>query len=211
MMTFTFLRHGESEGNKARVLQGQENYPLSELGRRQIHSLADHWQRRGVTFDEIISSPLLRALSSAEILSTSLSLPLRLDPLWVERNHGEAQGLSYEEVERLRRSNPPPSPFEPLFESGESEWDLFRRAAEAVQSLVHLPGGTYLVVSHGGILSAAIRVALGAAPDAGRQPPVRIAHANAGYSRLSYDVERARWTIHAVNVNCHLREEGEEA
>jgi probable phosphoglycerate mutase len=210
-MEYTFLRHGESEGNLAGILQGRRDYPLSDLGRRQINELAGYWGRRGVTFDEIISSPLLRARTCAEILSGALSLPLRLDPIWKERDHGEAQGKSYDEVERWYRSRPQPSPFDPLFETGESEWDLFRRAAEAVQGLVRLPAGAYLIVSHGGILSAALRVILGAPPDAGRQPPIRIRHANAGYSRLSYYVERARWTIHAINVTHHLREDGEEA
>jgi broad specificity phosphatase PhoE len=208
-MDFTFLRHGASEGNIAHVVQGQRDYPLSALGRRQIQALAAHWKSRGFVFNEILSSPLLRARTCAEILAATFATPLSFDPVWKERDHGEAQGKPYEEVQRWYHSQPQPSPYEPFFESGESEWDLFQRAMDAAQGLVRKPSGSYLIVSHGGMLSAVIRVILGAMPTSGRQPPIRISHANTGYSRLSYDVTSGRWTVHSINVTCHLREDEE--
>ena len=61
----TLLRHGESLGNAGGIHQGQADFELSEIGLAQAHALADRWQRESVTFDRIISSPLLRARQTA--------------------------------------------------------------------------------------------------------------------------------------------------
>lgn len=209
-MDITLLRHGASTGNLSGVVQGQSDYPLAELGRRQILALADRWRKNDANFDEIISSPLSRARESAEILARVFSIPLQFDPVWKERDHGAAQGKPYAEVQEWYKSQPSPSPYEPLFKDGESEWDLFQRAVAAVGTLMGKPTGTYLVISHGGILSAVLRAILGVAPSAGRHPPVRFSHANSGYSRLSYDDDLSRWTLHTLNVTCHLDEFGDE-
>ena len=57
----TLLRHAESTGNAENRLQGQSDYPLSEKGCAQAAALAQRWQTEGVTFDQGIVSPLLRA------------------------------------------------------------------------------------------------------------------------------------------------------
>lgn len=209
-MKITILRHGASTGNLAGVVQGQSDYPLADLGRRQMRALAEHWLESSAAFNQIISSPLSRARECAEILARTLSVPLQIDDVWKERNHGAAEGMPGDQVREWYSSRPSPSPYEPIFEDGESEWDLFRRAARAVRTLVVKPEGNYLVVSHGGILSAVLRAIAGIAPSAGRHLPIRFAHANSGYSRLSYDDDLARWTFHALNITCHLDGIGEQ-
>src|SRR3989304_4016564 len=86
----------------------------------------------------------------------------------------------------------PPAPYEPVFRSGESEWDLYLRAAGAVQSLVRRPPGAYLVVSHGAILNAALRSILGI-PPRGRAWPTRFVFDNTGYAVLEDEPASAPW------------------
>src|SRR4030042_7047324 len=95
----TLLRHGESQGNYEGRHQGQADFPLPELGRQQTNALGDRWKVENKTFDLIISSPLVRARETAEIIAVQLKFPLELDPLWMERDNGLMAGLSPEEVQ----------------------------------------------------------------------------------------------------------------
>ncbi|MFN2273479.1 MAG: histidine phosphatase family protein [Anaerolineales bacterium] len=204
--TFTFLRHGLSVGNKNDIVQGQMDFPLSEEGIHQARQLASHWFARKVTFDLIISSPLTRARRTAEILQQSLSCPIEFDDRWKERLSGIAQGISYEQIDQLFGDRPFPSSHDPIFDQGESEWDLFMRAAASVQDLVRRPQGSYLIVAHGAVLSAAFRSIMGISPPAGRVRPVRISFENTGYSIFDYDADMARWSLRKHNVTDHLED-----
>ena len=104
---FTLLRHGESIGNAQSRWQGQSDYPLTERGRAQARALAERWQAENVKFDLVIASPLVRARETAEIISQALNAQLEIDPIWMERDIGEMEGLTAEEV----RQRPQP-PFE---------------------------------------------------------------------------------------------------
>jgi broad specificity phosphatase PhoE len=202
---FTFLRHGLSVANQGQILQGQHDSPLSEEGRRQIEMLTSDWISDGVHFDLIISSPLLRARQTAEIIAEKLEIEIDFDETWVERHSGEAEGVDLATARRWYEGRPLPSTYEPLFDTGESEWELFLRAGAAMQALLRKPPGSYLIVSHGGILGSAIRAILGMSPSAGRYRPVAIAFDNTGYAVVHYDLERARWIVVKLNVTNHLK------
>ena len=160
----TLLRHGESEGNISGVLQGQTDYPLTTTGIEQAQCLASSWKAQDVKFDLIISSPLLRASQTAQIIATNLGSPIQYDHSWMERNFGVLQGKSLEEI---NQRNPPVDffhPYNPIGENGESQLDLYSRASLALQNILRLPPGSYLVVSHGGILNKALYVIMGITP-----------------------------------------------
>jgi hypothetical protein len=70
---FWFLRHGESEGNNARLLQGRADYPLSEAGRQQARRVAGWFADKGIR--AVLCSPLARAAETARILTAALGLP----------------------------------------------------------------------------------------------------------------------------------------
>lgn len=76
----TLLRHGESIGNAGNYYQGQSDFELSALGEAQASALADEWLAAGVTFDLVISSPLLRARRTAEIVAARLGTSMELEP-----------------------------------------------------------------------------------------------------------------------------------
>jgi broad specificity phosphatase PhoE len=201
--TITLLRHGLSTANETGVVQGQLDYPLSEVGVAQAAALAEYWHIRGEEFDAILSSPLLRARQTAEIIGAKLSVPVEFDPVWMERHMGNGQGLAGSEFERLRDARPLTSPYEPPFGSGESDWDLHRRAGDALQNLIRRPPGNYLVVSHGALLNALLRALLGMAPY-GRTKLPGFAFDNSAYARLLYDDISGGWQIHALNATRHL-------
>ncbi|MEJ2013642.1 MAG: histidine phosphatase family protein [Anaerolineales bacterium] len=90
-----------------------------------------------------------------------------------------------------------------------TEWDLFLRAAAAVQQLVRRPAGSYLIVSHGAILAAAFRSIFGISPPSGRIRPLRVQFSNTGYSIFKYESGDARWSLFKHNVTTHLEEAGD--
>jgi broad specificity phosphatase PhoE len=201
------LRHGLSIANKDQIVQGQLDFPLAEEGRRQAQILAAYWKAGEIRFDKVIASPLLRARETAEIIAETLNVDLIFDEIWMERHFGSAQGVDYNTINKWHNEKPIPSPYESPHDDGESEWDLFLRGARAVQKIIQLPPGAYLIVAHGGILGAAIRATLGLSPGGGRAMPPRIYFNNTGYSLLEYDMETARWSIVKLNVTRHLTED----
>ncbi|MFW9925078.1 MAG: histidine phosphatase family protein [Candidatus Thorarchaeota archaeon] len=71
-MRIILVRHGESEGNKKRIVQGHKDFPLSEEGRAQAKTLAKYIVKNNYQFSKIYSSDLIRARETAEIIAKSL-------------------------------------------------------------------------------------------------------------------------------------------
>lgn len=198
MYDLTLLRHGESEGNLAGVLQGQSDFPLTKLGEQQASRLGVFWKTESINFDLIISSPLQRASRTAEIISSCLQVPIIYSPAWMERNFGQLQG---EKLTDLQKRNPPIDyfhPYDPIGKTGESQLDLYTRASLAIQDLLRLTAGSYLVVSHGGILNNALYVIMGITPQVHYQSPV-FHFANAGYAQFRYNQISRQWAV--MNLN----------
>lgn len=82
------IRHGKTELNKAKVLQGRSNFPLNEEGIRQAREAAE---RLGdVSFSCVFSSPLTRAVQTAEILAPHIK-PV-IDERLIEMDYGPYEG-----------------------------------------------------------------------------------------------------------------------
>ena len=203
----TLLRHGESQGNFEGRHQGQADFPLTDLGREQAKTLLARWKSEGKEFDLVISSPLARARETAEIIATGLNASLEFDPLWMERDNGLMAGLSPEEV---RQTLPVPAfihPYQPVGQTGESQWQLFLRAGNALQSLFSHPPGKYLIVSHGGLLNMFFYAVLGIAPQPNFHGP-RFRFNNSAFATLSYNPASHHWYILGVNDHLHYKTEG---
>ena len=202
---FTFLRHGESTGNAEKRHQGQADFPLTKLGLTQIKKLAASWEKRGIEFDLAISSPLVRAKESAEIISKALKIELIFDPIWMERDNGELAGLSHEKAMEML----PPPDFIPLYQpiagTGESQWELFLRAGKAINQLMKNPPGRYLIISHGGLLNMIMLAVVGLTPQPNFQGPV-FHFSNTGYTTLQYLPEKDNWILLVHNTTSHLNE-----
>ncbi len=193
---FVLLRHGESEGNVQGVHQGQADFPLTPRGRAQAYTLAKAWASQGVQFQKIFASPLARAAETAQIIAEVLGIEeIVFDPIWKERDKGQLTGLPFGSP----TSDANPSLFHPVGSTGESLWEVHRRAAEAVQRLLENPPGQYLVVSHGGILNLVIHAMLGIAPQPyPHAPSFRLP--NTAYIALEYRPDTHRWLVLGL---CH--------
>jgi broad specificity phosphatase PhoE len=200
--TFVFVRHGESVGNVESRWQGQSDYVLTDKGRAQARALAQRWKSEGVKFNSIISSPLVRAKETAEIVAAALDSKVELDPILMERHIGEMEGLTAEEV---RKKPHPPfvTPYDPIGGEGEGDWALFLRAGQALHALVRRSPGSYLIVSHGGLLNQLMNAIIGIAPHVDPSG-VRFRFENTAFARVIYFPYQHRWAIDAVNDRAHL-------
>ena len=209
----TLLRHGQSAGNAGGIYQGQAEFDLTETGRQQAQALAGRWLQEGRSFDQLISSPLARARQTAEIVAFSLRLPIEYDDLWMERHNGILAGLNQHEAAERYPRPAFMSPYEPVGRTGESQWDLFLRAGQAVRQLLRRPPGRYLVVSHGGLLNMALYAVLGISPQANFQG-ARFRFLNTAFAELEYDPGVHSWLLARLNDRAHWIDprlvEGEE-
>src|SRR5260370_33440161 len=108
-----FVRHGETDWNAERRLQGQRDVPLNALGRKQAarcgELLRDLLAAGGATPQQFAftSSPLSRARETMEILRTGLGVAPEdyiTDARLAELSFGRWEGLTYKEVRALDRS-----------------------------------------------------------------------------------------------------------
>jgi probable phosphoglycerate mutase len=151
MTTFTFVRHGQTDWNFQKRIQGSTDIPLNETGREQAREAGA--ALAGRAWDGIVASPLSRARETAEIIASIVGLgaPELVDAL-VERSYGEVEGLNAAELaERF------PDPLAPV-PGREKRSDVVRRVLPALESLAREhPGESLIVVSHGGVIGSLIR------------------------------------------------------
>jgi broad specificity phosphatase PhoE len=96
-------------------------------------------------------------------------------------------------------------PYMPIGSSGESQWDLYLRAGQAVKSLVQRQPGCYVVVSHGGILNLVLYAILGIAPQANFHGP-RFRFRNTAYATLTYSPLEHKWSLLGLNERNHWQD-----
>ncbi|MDH2456123.1 histidine phosphatase family protein [Corynebacterium bovis] len=152
------LRHGETEFNRGRRMQGQLDTDLSDVGRAQARAVAEVLAGRPV--GAVVSSDLIRARETAEIVAAGHGLGVRTDHRFRETDLGRWQGLTHREVDgdfpghrshwRRTPTWAPPG--------GESRVDVMRRTTAGVADLLAddalWAGGAVVVVAHGGSISA---------------------------------------------------------
>ena len=82
------IRHGQTEMNNRKVLQGRSDYPLNEAGIAQAQKAADDLKH--ITFAKIYTSPLRRAIQTAEIIAPSAHV--EIDDRLIEMDYGPYEG-----------------------------------------------------------------------------------------------------------------------
>ena len=70
MMIIYIVRHGQTEENLQRILQGHMPGTLTEKGKEQVRKTAELLAKEGVKFTKLVSSDLKRAMDSAHIIQT---------------------------------------------------------------------------------------------------------------------------------------------
>jgi broad specificity phosphatase PhoE len=183
--TFVFLRHGESFGNTENYFQGRSDTSLTERGQDQTSRLAKRWSTEKKSFKKIISSPLTRAIITAEVIGNTLGVPVEIDPIWVERDTGKLTQVDRNNTDDLPFFHNFYTPFDQMGETGEGDWDLYLRACAGIKSLVDRPSGSFLVVSHGGLLNQVMRAISGVTPQPNTMG-VQFRFDNTGFTTVTY-------------------------
>ena len=142
-------RHGETEWNTVRRLQGNLDSPMTERGKEQAKNIAETLRSKKI--DQIVCSPLGRALESAMICKHELNIKLTTENGLVERNFGDWQGLHFDDLSeknnfkeiffQLTNHSPP---------NGESGYECSSRISSVLTELARrYKNQTVLVISHG--------------------------------------------------------------
>lgn len=146
------MRHGKTEWNELRKLQGRTDIPLAEAGIAMAKEAALLY--KDVHFDVCFSSPLLRAKETAELVLKGRNIPIIFDDRLMEMSFGEYEGIvGYMDMEEL--------PVNVLFTDpslykaapkGESLEALFERTGQFLKEMVYPlleDGKDVLIIAHG--------------------------------------------------------------
>ena len=159
-MKIYFIRHGETDWNKERKLQGRSDIALNAFGRQLAEKTAEHLKQ--IPFDLAVTSPLKRAKETARILLKGREVPLLEDMRLQEMGFGVFEGY-YCKGERM---NIPDPEFHCFYDDpacyqapagGESFQELLQRAEDFLTDLCGnnaYADKTILISTHGAMLRA---------------------------------------------------------
>ena len=146
-------RHGQSQWNVEQKVQGVTETPLTAKGIEQAQALARKIKEEKIPVDEILHSPLSRAVDTARIIAAENKLPLFMEPRLIEQNFGEYEGHEW---------NKHPGVFHEVkkqfacdYNGGESMLRLGQRIYNLIDELKERSlkeNKTFLLVSHGGVV-----------------------------------------------------------
>jgi probable phosphoglycerate mutase len=198
---FCLVRHGETDWNAEKRVQGQIDIGLNATGEAQARALADALHEH--EFAAVYSSDLARAWRTACIAVQARKIAVSPAPTLRERHFGVLQGLTAAEAGmanpaayRLHRERNPDFDYE----TGES---LNRFADRVLTGLATMAqrhaGASVLAFTHGGVLDVVYRAATGRAIDAPRDFTL----GNAALNWLDYS--GGRWQLIAWADCRHLR------
>lgn len=194
------IRHGETEWNRERRIQGHLDSALTPLGVAQARAGAA--RLAGESIDVVFASDLARVQHTARLLVAGRDLPLLQDANLRERAFGIGEGLTYEEMYQQypaedRHIGLVNSEF--TLPGGEPRDHFHERIKGAIArlALAH-EGQNLLVVTHGGVLGVVYRWLRS------RPSTERVAIPNVGYNRISESA--GVWDVEVWADTSHLGE-----
>ena len=193
------IRHGETEWNSQKRMQGHSNSDLSEVGRGQIQALGE--LMKNVSFDHIYSSDSLRTSQTAEAITQYSGHTLQFDQRIREKNLGVFEGLTsteakerHPEIYRLFKTAGPNY----VIDEGESTQQLLERALEFIEEIrLRHPQERVVMVTHGGVVRVLMKYALGLSIDS----PTRFIIKNTGIFGLIWN---ENWLVTQMGGVSHL-------
>ncbi|WDZ96537.1 histidine phosphatase family protein [Herbaspirillum sp. WKF16] len=207
MTDILLIRHGETDWNVDKRIQGHIDIALNEAGRRQASALGAALADEGI--DAIFASDLRRAGATAQAVADVTGLNIGVDPGLRERCYGAFEGLRHSEIEekypeayRLWRARDPDARYPAGEREAETMREFYQRSVQAV--LRAIGDGRHrklAIVTHGGVLECLHHWASGA----GLAQPRTFDIFNASVNRLHWDGERAQ--IRSWGEISHLNRE----
>jgi probable phosphoglycerate mutase len=160
MTVFALVRHGETDWNRERRIQGSTDIPLNDTGREQARATGALLASRRWT--ALVASPLSRASETARLIGAEVGLgEPEVEPRIAERDYGQAEGLTGSEIDAMF----PDGADVPGREARES---VAERAVAALHDLAaRHPGEAVIVVAHGGVIRSVLETV---APGRHREP-----------------------------------------
>ncbi|MDP7286225.1 MAG: histidine phosphatase family protein [Dehalococcoidales bacterium] len=149
MTEIMLVRHGETEWNVGEVFRGRVDMELNETGTKQAEKLAEYLGNQRLKI--IYSSPLQRALKTAEIIARQHKIEVTIAPGLIDFNYGQWQGLSHRKVKDRYKElygewiNHPERVKIP---DGENLEDVRQRTMAVVNDIITGHNGTVVLVSH---------------------------------------------------------------
>lgn len=161
MTRLCLVRHGETDWNAGKRIQGHIDIPLSAMGHAQARAVGNALKDEG--FAAIYASDLTRARQTAEATAHLARTPVQLHVGFRERHYGVFQGLTYAECEvRFPAAYACHKSRDPRFApaGGESLLDFAGRLAYAFDEIARRHRDeTVAIFTHGGVLDIAYRQA----------------------------------------------------
>lgn len=143
-MHLALIRHGQTDWNLAWRMQGRTDIPLNETGREQARAAASALSNE--PWHAVVSSPLVRARETAEIIAATLGVPLgaAYDEL-IEQEFGEAEGTLVSELDERWPNRD--------FAGKEPDEEVGPRGIRGLERIARdHPDSRVLVVSHGTLI-----------------------------------------------------------
>lgn len=188
MTTICLVRHGETDWNAAKRIQGRTDIPLNDKGKWQAEQTGLYL--KDVHWDVVISSPLTRAKETAHLILNHVHAPLVIMDDFIERDYGDAEGMSFEERQKLFPDKQYPN-MEPLV-------SIQNRMLEGIEKVrAAYPDQHVLIVAHGAAIHALLTTL--ADEHMGLQN-TRLVNACLNYVEWS----DGKWKVRDYNVVSHL-------
>ena len=149
MTEIIIARHGQTEWNVGEVFRGRIDVELDETGMKQAKLLAEYLSDTRV--DAIYSSPLRRALKTAEAIASRHQPEVEIAPGLIDFDYGKWQGLPHQEVKDKYQelyAEWITNPHKVKMPDGESLNDVRRRAIGVVDEIIARYEGTVVLVAH---------------------------------------------------------------
>ena len=197
------IRHGQTEWNRERRIQGNGDSPLTPLGHEQAEAVAGALRR--YLIGSFYASDSGRALQTASPIVASSGQPVTTDPRLRERHYGLFEGKTQEEIRQTfpeiymdyRKRLP-----DFVAPGGESSAKLQARAMEACTEIVSRHSGQHVaIITHGGTIQAIARYVL----DVPLTVQWRLRLENGGLTIIRHsDRFPDRWWMITLNEVAHL-------
>lgn len=205
MLQVYLVRHGETQWNAERRIQGQSDSPLTDKGVQQARQVAERARTLGIT--HVISSDLGRTQQTARIIADACGCDVTLEPRLRELDMGilEKRHIdSLTETEEGWRRTLVNGTEDGRIPDGESMQELSVRMHQALAECLRLPAGSRpLLVSHGIALGCLVSTILGLPAYAERRLRLR----NCSISRIDYQESQwlaSGWVVEMAGDISHL-------
>lgn len=202
-MLLYLVRHGETDWNVQRRIQGASDTPLNEVGYHQARALVPVLTGRLIT--AVYSSPLQRAMQTARLAAEALGLEVQPAPGLAEMDQGELEGMEFAEIQRrydgfLDKWHKRPA--EVRMPGGETMAELQERAWAEIEAMRRAhPLDTVAAFSHNLTIITVLCRILGVHLNDFR----RIRQHNAALNIIEHSEARG-WSVVTMNALFHLQD-----